>query len=70
MTNETTQEEVGAKKRVPNFGGQFRNNPEVENFYRFIHDNHLRREASIMLESAAEKIWGKRKRQKKVKKIH
>ncbi len=28
----------------------FRNNNDIETFYRFIHDNGLRREASILME--------------------
>lgn len=34
----------------------FRNISEVENFYRFIHDNGMRREAKIMMEAVVNKL--------------
>lgn len=33
----------------------FRSQPEVENFYRFVHENDLRLEASELLEAVIEK---------------
>lgn len=35
---------------------QFRTSQEVENFYRFIHDNSLRHEAKTLLEFVFEKV--------------
>ena len=35
---------------------QFRTSQEVENFYRFIHDNSLRHEAKTLLEFVYEKV--------------
>lgn len=35
---------------------QFRQSQEVENFYRFIHDNSLRHEAKTLLEFVFEKV--------------
>ena len=34
----------------------FRSNGDIENFYRYIHDNGLRREAFIMMEYAISKV--------------
>lgn len=42
------------------------NNGEIENFYRYIHDNGLRREAFMMMEYAISKIT-KAKKSKKSK---
>jgi hypothetical protein len=44
----------------------FRSNGDIENFYRYIHDNGLRREAFMMMEYAINKI-GKVKKSKKSK---
>ncbi len=43
---------------------QFRASQEVENFYRFIHDNSLRHEARSLLEFVFDKV---KKISKKVK---
>ena len=40
----------------------FRKSPEVENFYRFISDNDLRREAVMMLEGVMAKYGQKKKK--------
>ena len=37
------------------------NNADIENFYRFIHDNGLRREANILIEYALDKVKKARK---------
>lgn len=39
----------------------FRSNSDIENFYRYIHDNGLRREAFMMLEYAISKVAKVRK---------
>ncbi len=39
----------------------FRSNGDIENFYRYIHDNGLRREAYMMLEYALSKVAKVRK---------
>jgi hypothetical protein len=44
----------------------FRSNGDIENFYRYIHDNGLRREAFMMMEYAISKI-GKARKNKKSK---
>ena len=45
----------------------FRKSPEVENFYRFISENDLRREALMILEVITSKLAHKKK--KKSRKI-
>ena len=44
----------------------FRKAPEVEHFYRFIHDNDLRKEARLILEAVLKRFGPKRGRKKKI----
>lgn len=39
----------------------FRSNGDIENFYRYIHDNGLRREAFMLMEYALSKVARVRK---------
>ncbi len=39
----------------------FRSNADIENFYRYIHDNGLRREAFMLMEYAIGKVAAARK---------
>jgi hypothetical protein len=39
----------------------FRSNGDIENFYRYIHDNGLRREAFMLMEYAISKVAKARK---------
>lgn len=39
----------------------FRSNGDIENFYRYIHDNGLRREAYMLMEYALSKVAKVRK---------
>ena len=39
----------------------FRSNGDIENFYRYIHDNGLRREANMLMEYALGKVAKVRK---------
>lgn len=39
----------------------FRSNGDIENFYRYIHDNGLRREAFMLMEYALSKVAKARK---------
>jgi hypothetical protein len=39
----------------------FRSNGDIENFYRYIHDNGLRREALMLMEYAISKVAKVRK---------
>jgi hypothetical protein len=43
------------------------NNSDIENFYRFIHENGLRREAAMMLEYALDKVRKNRKNKRAAK---
>lgn len=62
MTDQITEQLIvtdesiaaGEAKTVRNF----RNSTEIETFYRFIHDNGLRREAKQMLEAVYSHIGG------------
>lgn len=51
-------------ENLPKAPRNFRNSIEIENFYRFIHENDLRREARIMLELIQSKVLGTVKRKK------
>lgn len=59
-----TTEEIG-KKEVKTNIRTFKSSPEVENFYRFISENGLRREARMIVE-VVHKAW--KNSQKKNKK--
>lgn len=50
----------------------FRSAVDIENFYRFVNDNDLRKEARIMFELIHQKVMGtvKKKRKEKTKKVH
>jgi hypothetical protein len=45
----------------------FRHNPDIENFYRFIHENGLRREAKMIFDSVLKNVQssGRRKGSRK-----
>ena len=45
----------------------FRNAPDIENFYRFIHENGLRREAKTAIEAIMQVIKPKKKGRRKRK---
>jgi riboflavin biosynthesis pyrimidine reductase len=52
----------------------FRNSADVENFYRFVHENDLRREAGLIMSTIVKALKNnekktKRKRKAKAKKI-
>lgn len=46
----------------------FRHGPDIENFYRFVHENELRREAKRILDFVFTKIARPSKKKKKDKK--
>jgi len=48
-------------------GKNFRNSADIENFYRFVHENDLRKEAKAVLELVVQTIKPKRKRRRKAK---
>jgi len=63
MSNLTTETEVIAE--APKTPRNFRSAIDIENFYRFVNDNDLRREAKIMLEIIQAKVLATVKKKKK-----
>lgn len=61
----TTTEEKAAAPEVMTIKN-FRSNGDIENFYRYIHDNGLRREAFMLMEYAISKV-AKAKKGKRAK---
>jgi len=59
---------------TPKTPRNFRSAIDIENFYRFVNENDLRREAKIMLELVHSKVMAtvkkKRKESKSKKQIH
>lgn len=45
----------------------FRTISEIENFYRFVHENDMRREALMALSAIVGKVQGKKKRSRSKK---
>ncbi len=44
----------------------FRSAPDIEHFYRFLHENDLRREAKMILDRVVKALAPKKRRKKKV----
>ncbi len=65
MTNTTETETVAEGPKTPR---NFRTAIDIENFYRFVNENDLRREAKIMLELLQSKVMLAVKKNKKDKK--
>lgn len=63
MTTATNQEQV--QKPESNGPRNFRHNPDIENFYRFVHDNALRHEAKTLFKTLLDKV--KKSTQKKAR---
>lgn len=59
---ETTNEAVVENPKTPR---NFRTAIDIENFYRFVNDNDLRKEAKIMLEIIHNKVMGQVKKKRK-----
>ncbi len=59
-TTTTGTEEKAAAPEVMTLKN-FRSNGDIENFYRYIHDNGLRREAFMLMEYAISKVAKARK---------
>jgi hypothetical protein len=59
MSKTTNEEKTGTPEvmTIKNF----RSNGDIENFYRYIHDNGLRREAFMLMEYALSKVAKVRK---------
>jgi hypothetical protein len=60
MSKQTNTEEKAAAPEVMTIKN-FRSNGDIENFYRYIHDNGLRREAFMLMEYAISKVAKVRK---------
>ncbi len=61
LETENTNVNPDATPKAPR---NFRNSIEIENFYRFIHENDLRREARLMLELIQSKVMATVKKKK------
>jgi hypothetical protein len=59
-TTTVTEEKVAAPQEAMTLKN-FRTNGDIENFYRYIHDNGLRREAFMLMEYAISKVAKVRK---------
>lgn len=62
-TTETTPKDAAQPEVVT--VKNFRSNGDIENFYRYIHDNGLRREAFMLMEYAISKVAKVRKGKRK-----
>ncbi len=60
-TTEKTQKDAVVNTTIKNF----KNSSDVENFYRFIHENNLRGEAQKLVEVVLKKITPPKKRGRK-----
>jgi hypothetical protein len=58
-------QEVEAIVENPKTPRNFRTAIDIENFYRFVNDNDLRKEAKIMLEMIHSKVLAQIKKKKK-----
>lgn len=61
MAKTTEKETVAPSASIKNF----KNSSEVENFYRFIHENNLRGEAKSLVELVLKRITPPKKRGRK-----
>lgn len=61
VKEEESPEQVEITKALRNF----RNIPEIEHFYRFVHDNNLRRETKMVFEAITSAIASQKKVNKK-----
>jgi hypothetical protein len=64
ITTPTTEEKVAAVPEVMTLKN-FRSNGDIENFYRYIHENGLRREAYMLMDYALSKVGKVRKGKRK-----
>ena len=67
-TENTNNESLGQTEKVSPFKN-FRSNPDVENFYRFIYENDLRQEAKLCLESIVKTLKPPKKTRGRKKKV-
>lgn len=60
-TTTTTEDKSAGTTPEPMTIKNFRSNGDIENFYRYIHENGLRREAFMLMEYALSKVAKVRK---------
>ena len=60
-TEETTNTVSSAVKKLKGFKAS----SDIENFYRFVYENNLRREAGVLLKSIVSEVLSKSKRKSK-----
>lgn len=66
MTDKVNPEEqTGEQVEITRALRNFRNIPEIEHFYRFVHDNNLRRETKLVFEAITSAIASQKKVNKK-----
>ncbi|MDD0853888.1 hypothetical protein HBN50_12320 [Halobacteriovorax sp. GB3] len=63
--------ETQAAQEAPKTGKNFKSSADVENFYRFVYENNLRREAKMILSAITglSKSASKTKRKRRSKKV-
>ena len=65
MTENVKEEESPEQVEITKALRNFRNIPEIEHFYRFVHDNNLRRETKMVFEAITSAIASQKKFNKK-----
>lgn len=65
MTEKVKEEESPEQVEITKALRNFRNIPEIEHFYRFVHDNNLRRETKMVFEAITSAIASQKKVNKK-----
>ncbi len=65
MTENVKEEESPEQVEITKALRNFRNIPEIEHFYRFVHDNNLRRETKMVFEAITSAIASQKKVNKK-----
>ena len=68
----TINKDISQVENAKRGATSFRHALEVESFYRFIHDNNLRRESKLLINAVLNRISSltKRKKGRPPKKIH
>jgi hypothetical protein len=64
MKKEELDQKDQANANGNRFVSNFRHSPDIENFYRFVFENSLRREAKMIFEKVLEKISRPKKKKK------
>jgi hypothetical protein len=61
--------DAAAQANANKVSGNFRHSDDIQNFYRFVNENNLRREAKTLLEVIYSKLQVKKKRRRGAKKV-